>query len=273
MSGRTALPRPASRRPGARPATRLAARVAVALAVAATLAGPSPLAAQEDGPAATAASAEEGWSPAERLGGQVRRGVAERWGVDSAAVRLDWGPAPRSRRPAENARPRLVGSGVDGRWVVRLRGREGGGFGLRLRAGAMVRVPVAAEPLGRGEALTAEDIAREDRVRWGPPDERGFEVAPGWVARRSIRAGETLTRPAVSPPALVRSGQQVRVIFETARVRLSVPGEAVGTAKRGERVRVRLRTGRRVRGRAEAPGRVRVPGAAETGAPTTGGSR
>lgn len=117
-------------------------------------------------------------------------------------------------------------------------------------------VAIATHALVRGAALTAGDITYRDSTVRGPADTS--RVAPGWVTRRTIAAGEILRAPAVEPPAAVSANQPVEVEFDDENVRLTLRGIVSRTAPIGDRVTVRIESGRRVEGVVIAPGRVRI---------------
>ena len=117
---------------------------------------------------------------------------------------------------------------------------------------------VARHDLARGVALAAADI---DTVVTAAPARAGAasaRAAAGWITRRGVRAGEPLRAPAVVPPPLVASGSPVTVVWDHAGVRVTRAGTALGAARRGERVLVRVDAQRRVTGIATEPGVVLV---------------
>jgi flagella basal body P-ring formation protein FlgA len=118
------------------------------------------------------------------------------------------------------------------------------------------RVPSAAQPraaraLARGETLAAADI---DGV--GARDAGRFV---GWTTRRMIAAGEPLREPAVAPPAAVRAGDAVALVYRADGVTLRLAGTAAADAPLGGRVTVRVDARRRFEGVVAAPGLVRLP--------------
>ncbi len=217
-------------------------------------------------------SAQEAWQPPTWVDGSVRALVAEAWSVEQDAVVLEWGPPPVGRSLPEHApldpdagptpiaeQVQLAGAGVRGAWVVRLPD-EGGTFGVRVRAGVRGPRAVAARTIERGETLTEADIATEETVSWGRPDHRTPEAVPGWRAERRIERGSALREPSVRPALVVRTGERVRVVWRSGRVALTLTGVAMGTARPGESVTVRLDAGRRLRGEADADGVVWIRG-------------
>ncbi len=112
--------------------------------------------------------------------------------------------------------------------------------------------PRAARVLARGEALAAADIEAAP----------GDTLAPrlvGWTTRRMIAAGEVLRAPAVTPPAAVRAGDRVAVLWQQGGVALRLAGTAAADAALGTRVPVRVDARRRFEGVVTAPGVVTLP--------------
>ncbi|HVX41886.1 MAG TPA: flagellar basal body P-ring formation chaperone FlgA [Gemmatimonadaceae bacterium] len=128
----------------------------------------------------------------------------------------------------------------------------------RLAAAQQVkmRVAVAARALPRGAVLGDSDFVFRDTTVWANPD--ATPIAPGWVTRRVIAAGEVLRQPAVEPPVLVSANEPVEVEFRDGNVRLSIAGTAARDGALGERVPVRTELGHRIEGTVVARGRVRI---------------
>jgi flagella basal body P-ring formation protein FlgA len=180
--------------------------------------------------------------------------IAERWGVDATLVRLQ---LTTGEWPDSAATFRLLGDGVDGNWVVAT-AAAGTDRKLLVRAGTMTAVQKAARDLERAISLTAADLFAASEVIWGPPRRNAPDVGPGWVTKRRVRTGETLRPPVVEAPRLVRAGDAVKVVFSRGAITIALAGRAAGSAALGERVAVRVQTGRRLQGIVEAPGVVRV---------------
>jgi flagellar basal body P-ring formation protein FlgA len=118
------------------------------------------------------------------------------------------------------------------------------------------RVAVATHAIPRGSVLAAGDVDyRDSTLSVGADTNR---VAPGWVTRRMIAAGEVLRAPAVEPPTAVSANQQVAVEWADQNVRLSMRGIATRNAPVGSRVSVRMESGRRVDAMVVGAGRVRI---------------
>lgn len=118
------------------------------------------------------------------------------------------------------------------------------------------RVAVATRALPRGAVLSADDFEfRDTTLRVWSDTTR---IAPGWVTRSAIAAGEILRTPAVEPPVIVNANTDVTVEYADTGVRLTMRGVAVRNGAMGERVQVRMDSGRRVEGTVIAPGRIRI---------------
>jgi flagella basal body P-ring formation protein FlgA len=118
------------------------------------------------------------------------------------------------------------------------------------------RVAVAAHAIPRGTVLDAADIEYRDTTLRVAAD-TGV-IAPGWVTRRMINAGEVLRSPAVEPPQVVSANEPVLVEWVDGNVCLTVRGTAARNGSIGERVPVRTELGKRIEGTVVARGRVRI---------------
>jgi flagella basal body P-ring formation protein FlgA len=119
---------------------------------------------------------------------------------------------------------------------------------------------VAARALPRGHVLAADDMsASAPASAAAPATAPAVPSAPvGWTTRRVIAAGEPLRAPAIAPPAAIRGGQPVDVVYADGMITLRLKGTAMNAAALGERVTVRLDARRRVEGVAAAPGTVQL---------------
>jgi flagella basal body P-ring formation protein FlgA len=126
-------------------------------------------------------------------------------------------------------------------------------------AAAMRRVAIATHAIPRGTVITGDDYEMRDTSTRGMvslPDTA--PVTPGWIARRSIAAGEILRAPAIEAPTMVSANSTVQVEFADKNVILTVRGVAARNGALGERVPVRTELGKRIEATVVAPGRVRV---------------
>jgi flagella basal body P-ring formation protein FlgA len=214
------------------------------------LAGALPADAQPRGPES---AVDDAPAVAASTAAAVAAAVAERWAVDSAVIRLEWGAGPA----LPEGRIRLLGSGATGSFVAEVTGADEVKR-RRVRAGVRREVAVAARDLPRGVTLAAGDIALRDTLVWRPGEDPSVEA--GWVTARRIRAGATLARPAVAPPAAVVAGRPVTLVWRSGELEVTTRAVAAGTAAVGARVAVRTESGRRLWGVAVSPDRVRIGG-------------
>ena len=108
-------------------------------------------------------------------------------------------------------------------------------------------VPIATRALARGTTIRPADF-QIAAVAVRSALKSAAAAESGWVTRRPITVGEPLLEPAVGPPALVAAGQPVTLVVEHEAIRLTVVGTAASAGSLGERVWVRLDSGRRLRG-------------------------
>lgn len=226
--------------------------LAVLLAIAVLL--PGHARAQQPAHARLAAHPATAWDAGDAFAG--------RWGVSAGDVRVEWSAS----MPAVSTEDRvhIRGDGAGGRYIVELERADGTIQRTWVRAGVAVPVLRARVDIPRGTTLDSTHVARESSIAWGGPAYARPHDVLGWITRRPLAAGELLVEPAVAPPPAVTAGEDIRVLVQNGPVQLMVPGRALGTAAAGEQVRVRLATGRRMTGIAEADGVV-VVDSMETG--------
>lgn len=202
-------------------------------------------------PAPMAAQAATDVTAHPRLDG-VRGVIASEWGVHQESLRLSLlGDVP------EVVDSVSVEPGSSDRWILSLWSEDR--LTRRfLRAGVLVPVPSAARALERGATVAADDVVTSLTTVWGVPSPHDDPV--GGVTQRMVAQGEPLLAPAVRPPLLVEGGDDVEAVYRHPGLAVTVKGEALGRARRGEVVMVRLRSGVRVNARAVGPGRVELTG-------------
>lgn len=109
-------------------------------------------------------------------------------------------------------------------------------------------VLVLTRAAARGEALSASLLSVQERDVAQLPF--GYFEDPtavaGYELRRPLAAGAVLTPNDAQPPHLVRRGEAVTVIGRSGGIEIRAAGTAMGDGARGERVRVRNDSSRRV---------------------------
>lgn len=226
--------------------TRISFRAACLTALVLWAMGPAASAAQDPG-----SGPREGLSLEEAIVGAV----ADSLGVAPGRVRVEITGASGLEAQLDSV---SASRGGGDRWVVTA--WAGGSATTRLaRVGLAFESPVAARDLARGHVVSEGDVRQETVIRWGASASEWPDPV-GMVTERAVRAGEPLGEPAVRPPLLVRGGDPVEALLEAAGIQLRMRGEALASARRGDRLRVRLESGRRVEATAVDAGVVRLVG-------------
>ena len=173
-------------------------------------------------------------------------------------IQLEWGSIPSALSLSDSTRFRLTGKGADGWLVALFQPADKSPVAVRVHAGMLDSVMLAARPLPAGAVLAARDLRPATAVRWGIPTATMLP-AEGWVTRRALAAGDELRPGSVEAPQVVRSGDQVRIEWQRGAVTVGLDGIALASAALGETVSVRLaqRGGQR-RGKVTGPGSVRL---------------
>jgi flagella basal body P-ring formation protein FlgA len=189
----------------------------------------------------------------------VLDGIAREWSADPAGIRLEWGAVPAAAVLGPTTPFRLMGKGTDGWYVAVFEPRLASPVAVRLRAGRVDTITVAARPLGINLVLASEDLRRDVRLAWGNPAADGAQPGEGWVTRRPLAAGDPITAANAMPPQLVKAGDAVQLEWQRGGVMVGLGGIALGSGALGETVRVRLaeRGGQRS-GRIVGPNAVRL---------------
>lgn len=119
-----------------------------------------------------------------------------------------------------------------------------------------------ARSLHRGKRLQEADLVRvEANVgRLGHGYITDSDRIIGMELRRAARQGEVVTPSLLAAPELIRRGQTVTVLAETATTHVSMRGEALDSGALGDRIRIRnTRSQRVVEGEIIGDSRVRIP--------------
>lgn len=121
------------------------------------------------------------------------------------------------------------------------------------------QVLVFVRDVPRGHVIGAFDIDWEDAVP-GRLIRNGADMdAVGKEVRRPIKAGQPVLANDLKQPAVIRKGEQVKIVYVSTGVRLTVDGIAQNEAAKGEPVRVLNSYSKRtIEAVAEAAGEARV---------------
>lgn len=197
--------------------------------------------------AAATASAE--WHPHAEIQAAAEAAVERAAGGSGAQAKATASPPdarlrlPRCSVPLQ-ARPQ---AGVPvARTTVEVRCPEGPGWRLFVPVRLAVTRPVvvAARPLGRDSALTADDIilAELDAARLGYGYLTDPAQAIGQRLRRPVTEGTPLTPALIEAPVLVRRGQQVTLEARSGGITVQMAGEARGDGILGQVIDVENRS-------------------------------
>jgi flagella basal body P-ring formation protein FlgA len=122
-------------------------------------------------------------------------------------------------------------------------------------------VLVLRRALGRGEAVAATDVVAQKRELPGlaSPFVARPEDLAGRLTRRPLPEGTAVTAEALSAALLIKRGQQVTLVAQSAGFEVRAPGRAMADAAANQRIRVQnLNSLKIVEGLADNDGTVRV---------------
>ena len=112
------------------------------------------------------------------------------------------------------------------------------------RTDAHGAVVVAKQAVPRGTVLGPDDVELVERnAKDVPPDAVTVpEQAIGMETKVALAAAAPLPRTALAPPIVVKKGDPVTMIIDTAAMRLTVAGEALESGAVGSAIKVKNRT-------------------------------
>jgi len=125
--------------------------------------------------------------------------------------------------------------------AAEIAGKEVARLWLKAEIRVFEQVVVAAAPLARQELIGAQDLRIERREMAGRghrPFSR-IEDVVGKQPTRAIDANEVLTASAVDRPTLMKRGSAIKLVFETASLRVETAGVAEEGGKIGELIQVK----------------------------------
>jgi flagella basal body P-ring formation protein FlgA len=116
------------------------------------------------------------------------------------------------------------------------------------RAVETAQAVVMVRDVARGDILGPDDVevTRRPRAELGGGSLIKAAEAVGREATHTLRAGEALSAADVAEPELVKRGELVTVVFQTAGMRLTLRGRAMRSGRRGDVVSVMNLQSRRV---------------------------
>lgn len=117
---------------------------------------------------------------------------------------------------------------------------------------------VAARPLPARTVPGAGDLELRLLDYQEGPDKYLREIPPGAKLLRPLAAGQPVLLGALDRPDVIRSGQKVRVMVTGSGFSVVHEGTAIGAAAAGDAIKVKMPSGRIVRGVATPEGRVAV---------------
>lgn len=131
---------------------------------------------------------------------------------------------------------------------IRCPAEAGWSLYVPVRLEIRTEVVVLAAPLSRGETLTARHLAMEPRdvAQLSGGYLTRIEDAEDMLLRRPLAVGAVLTGNTLERPKVIQRGQRVRLISISGGFSVSAEGEAMADAARGDRLRVRNLTSRKV---------------------------
>jgi flagella basal body P-ring formation protein FlgA len=124
---------------------------------------------------------------------------------------------------------------------------------LSAQVRAIGRYAVTAQPLPANHAITAADLA----LREGDLGKLAADVVTdpaallGYRTVSGLAAGAPLRNALVRPPLVVQQGQTTRLVLNGPGFSVQSEGQALANASRGDRVRVKTRSGQVISGVAQ----------------------
>lgn len=152
--------------------------------------------------------------------------------------------------PGKRAWGRLL-VGVRCRWPV-----EWSVF-LQARVMAPGDYVATRRSLRAGQTLSAEDIELRQGDLADLPDDTLIDtaLAIGQRLRHTVTPGQPIRQDMLQPPLAIRQGETVRIIVRGAGFQVISSGVALNDAAAGERVRLRMESGKTVQATATPDGR------------------
>lgn len=125
----------------------------------------------------------------------------------------------------------------------------------------MVRVPVLARPIQRGDVIRDADVEMIEMRKNAVPRNAVVDKARivGQAPRRMLRAGVPLNPDDTQAPVVVTKGSLVTIVLRTDRMLLTAQGKALEDGADGETIRVlNTRSNTTIEGKVAGAGKVAV---------------
>ncbi|ABC35166.1 flagellar basal body P-ring formation chaperone FlgA [Burkholderia thailandensis] len=114
---------------------------------------------------------------------------------------------------------------------------------LTARAQVTATIPVAARDLDARETIAADDLGTARRTLTSLTDTvTRADEAIGRTSRRSLHAGQVLSRRILQAPELIRRGQTVRIVARVGQAEIVNTGIAMQNGAQDDVIRLRVGT-------------------------------
>ena len=122
---------------------------------------------------------------------------------------------------------------------VRCEGVKAWKVSLPVTIAAFTKVMVSKHPIAAGQRVTEADITWTERdvssLSYGYQKGLGGQ---GMLSRRSIPQGAVITANMLEAPAMIKRGQELKLISRSTAINVSMKGRALQDAAKGARIRV-----------------------------------
>ncbi len=191
------------------------------------------------------ALADAGVESAQRISATASQFIAKRHPWQNENTRITVGELdPRTRLAKCSQRLRAFlppGASIRRRTTVGVRceGVKAWKVYLPVTIAAFTKVMVSKHPIAAGQRLTEADITWTERdvssLSYGYQKGLGSE---GMLSRRSIPQGAVITANMLEAPAMIKKGQELKLISHSTAINVSMKGRALQDAAKGARIRV-----------------------------------
>jgi flagellar basal body P-ring formation protein FlgA len=135
---------------------------------------------------------------------------------------------------------------------------------LELKPQRMVELPVLVRYVPPGQTIEADDVSMVEVPVGRLVQAVAAETTDliGMTPRRAVRPGQPVRLADIHPPVVVRKGELVTIVIETAAMRLTAQGRANDDGAQGQAIRVsNTRSGKVLDAVVAGPGTVTIGGA------------